>query len=74
LEDTEKRYAGAMGIQRGMISRLLKNCFQQPARAVKGCVAHLSNTQTFDKWSKAKTAVFALRAEKDYGRTFSASC
>jgi hypothetical protein len=74
LEDTEKRYAGAMGIQRGMISRLLKNCFHQPAKAVQGCTAHLSNTQTFDNWSKSKPAVFALRAGKDHGRTFLASC
>jgi hypothetical protein len=41
---------------------------------VQGCTAHLSNTKEFDKWSKAKTALFALPAEKDHGRTFSASC
>jgi hypothetical protein len=53
--------------------RLLKGCFQQPDSSVQGCTAHLSNTQTFDNWSKAKPAVFALRAEKDHGRTFLAS-
>jgi ribosomal protein L29 len=31
---------------------------------VQGCAAHFSNTQVFEKWSKAKIALFALRAEK----------
>ena len=29
--------------------------------------------QVFEKWSKAKTTLFALRVEKDQGRAFSTS-
>jgi len=54
-------------------SRLLKNYFQRPGRAVHGGTAHFSNTDVVEKWSKAKTALFALRAEKGHGRAFSAS-
>jgi hypothetical protein len=51
-------------------TRLLKNCFQQPGRAVHGGIAQFSNTEVFEKWSKAKTALFALRAEKGQGGDF----
>jgi len=34
---------------------------------------HFSNTDVVEKWSKAKTTLFALRAEKGHGRAFSAS-
>ncbi|MEE9598643.1 MAG: hypothetical protein V3V96_17860, partial [Acidiferrobacterales bacterium] len=51
-------------LTRRCVSRLLKNYFQQPDRAAHGGAAHFSNTQVFEKWSKAKTAFFALRAEK----------
>jgi hypothetical protein len=40
---------------------------------VHGGTAHFSNTEVFEKWSKAKTALFALRTEKGYGRAFTAS-
>jgi hypothetical protein len=40
---------------------------------VHGGTAHFSNTEVFEKWSKAKTAFFALRAEKGHGGTFLAS-
>jgi hypothetical protein len=42
----------------------LKNRFQQPVRAVQGGIAHFSNTQVFEKWSKAKIALIALRADQ----------
>jgi hypothetical protein len=43
---------------------VLKNSFQQPVKAVYGSTSHSSNTQVFEEWSTAKTALFALRAEK----------
>jgi hypothetical protein len=38
---------------------------------VQGSTAHSSNTQAFEEWSKAKTALFALRAEKARDGLFS---
>ncbi len=55
-----------------MTTTLLKNYFRQPGRAVHGGTVRFSNTEVFEKWSKAKTALFALRAEKGHGGTFSA--
>jgi hypothetical protein len=48
---------------REQVVRLLKNYFQQPDRAVHGSSAHFSNMQVFEKWSKAKIALLALRAQ-----------
>jgi hypothetical protein len=45
------------------VVRLLKNYFKQPDRAVHGSSAHFSNMQVFEKWSKAKIILLALRAQ-----------
>ena len=34
---------------------------------MQGSIAHFSNTQAFEKWSRAIIALFALRAEKVRG-------
>jgi len=46
------------------VNRLLKNSFFSSLRSGIGIYRHFSNTHVFEKWSKAKTTLFALRAEK----------
>jgi len=45
------------------IASLLKNYFEQPDRMVHGSSVHFSNMQVFEKWSKAKIILLALRAQ-----------
>ena len=45
------------------VVRLLKNYLEQPDRAMHGSSAHFSNMQVFEKWSKAKIILLALRAQ-----------
>jgi hypothetical protein len=55
-------------------SRLLKNSFSAACGAVEGSTAVFQTRQVFEKRSKAKITLFALRAEKVHGWAFSASC
>jgi hypothetical protein len=55
-------------------NRLLKYSFSAVCGAVEESTAVFQTRQVFEKRSKAKITLFALRAEQIQGWTFSASC